>query len=129
MKCFPIGRKNGLIKPPTLSQYKNGAEWLKYECPSNIINFTCLLLKADFRIFYFELETLLNKLVKLCDYFGYECFISIKKVNLFSNRPFTLSENITDDRKNCITFLILTLGLHLLYLLSTFAARTHEKTH
>ena len=68
-------------------QYKNGAEWLKYECPSNIINFRCLLLKADFRIFYFELETLLNKLVKLCGYFGYECFISIKKVNLFSNRP------------------------------------------
>ena len=28
-----------------------------------------MLLKADFRIFYFELKTLLNKLVKLCGYF------------------------------------------------------------
>ena len=45
--------------------FKNGIEWLKYECPSNINNFRCLLLKADFRIFYFGLETLLNKLIKL----------------------------------------------------------------
>ena len=58
-----------MILPPTLSPYKNGIEWLKYEFPSDIINFRCLLLKADFRIFYFELETLLNKLVKLCSYF------------------------------------------------------------
>ena len=35
----------------------------------DIINFICLLLKADFRICYFESETLLNKLVKLCSYF------------------------------------------------------------
>ena len=52
-----------------------------------------------------------------------------KKSTYFLTGPFILSENITDDRKNCMTFLILTLGLHLLHLLSTFAARTHEKTH
>ena len=34
----------------------------------DIINFRCLLLKADFRICYFELEALLNKLVKLYNY-------------------------------------------------------------
>ena len=61
MKYFPVGRKN----PPTLSPYENGIEWLLYECPSDIINFRSLLLRADFRIFYFELEALLNKLVKL----------------------------------------------------------------
>ena len=74
---------------------KNGIEWLKYECPSDIINFRCFLLKADFRIFYFELKSFLNKLVKLRSYFfqklflnsNAECFIFIKKVNLFSNRP------------------------------------------
>ena len=49
---------------------KNGIGWLKYECPSDIINLRCLLLKAYFIFFfYFELETLLNKLVKLCSYF------------------------------------------------------------
>ena len=37
----------------------------KDECPSDIISFRCLLPKANFKIFYFELETLLNKLVKL----------------------------------------------------------------
>ena len=75
--------------------FKHGIEWLKYECPSEIINFRCLLLKADSRIFYFELETRLNKLVKLCSYFfrklilnkSVQCFIFIKKVNLFSNSP------------------------------------------
>ena len=64
---FPIGRKNCLTSP--LSQYKNGIEWPKCECPSDIINFRCLLLKTDFRICYFELGTRLNKLVKLCGYF------------------------------------------------------------
>ena len=84
--------------------YKNGIDWLKYECPSDIINFWCLLLKADLRIFYFKLETLLNKLVKLSSYFFFrkvilnknaKCFIFIRKVNLFSNRPYTkfLSQN------------------------------------
>ena len=63
LKYFPTGRKNRLIEPTTLSTYKNGIE-LIYG-----INFTCLLLKADFRIFYFELEALLNKLVKLRSYF------------------------------------------------------------
>ena len=53
----------------TLYRCKNGPEWLKYKCPSDIISFRCLLLKADFRIFYFELETLLNILVQLCGYF------------------------------------------------------------
>ena len=48
---------------------KNGIEWLKYEWLSDIINFRCLLLKADFIIFYFELKTLPNKLVKLCNNF------------------------------------------------------------
>ena len=48
--------------------YKNRVEWLKYECLSDIFNFMCLLLKAYFRIFYFELETLLNKFVKLRNY-------------------------------------------------------------
>ena len=43
------------------SPFKNGIEWLKYECPSDIINFRCLLLKADFRFFYFDWEILLNK--------------------------------------------------------------------
>ena len=79
---------------------KNGIEWLKYECPSDIINFRCLLLKADFRIFYFELESLLNKLVKLCSYFfqkifsdgNAECFIFIKKANLFPSRAFGKKE-------------------------------------
>ena len=42
---------------------------IQYECPADIINFRSLLLKANFRIFYFELETLLNKLVKLRSYF------------------------------------------------------------
>ena len=95
LKYFPIGRKNRLIQPPALSPNKNGIEWLKYKCPSDIPNFRCLLLKADFRIFCFGLETLLNKLVKLCSCFfrkiilnkTAECFIFIKKVNLFSNRP------------------------------------------
>ena len=32
-------------------------------------NFGCLLLEADFTTFYFELGTLLNKLVNLCSYF------------------------------------------------------------
>ena len=44
-------------------------DWLKDERPSNIINFRCLLPKADFRIFYFQLQTLLNRLVKLCSSF------------------------------------------------------------
>ena len=57
------------FEPPTLSPYKNGIGWLKYECLSDIINFRSLLLKADFRIFHFELETPLNKLVKLYSYF------------------------------------------------------------
>ena len=35
------------------SPFKNGIEWLKYECPSDIINFRWFLLKADFRIFLF----------------------------------------------------------------------------
>ena len=48
-------------------------------------NFRCLLPKADFRFFYFDLESLLNKLVKLCSSFFSEKFL--KKVNLFSNRP------------------------------------------
>ena len=98
LNYFPIGRKRHLIfhrtlmklghpffrfdmmykifldlkyfsfEPPTLSPYKNGTEWLKYECSSDIINFRSLLLKADFRIFHFELETPLNKLVKLYSY-------------------------------------------------------------
>ena len=55
--------------PPILSPFKNGIEWLKYKCLSDIINFRCLLLKAEFRIFHFELETLLDKLVKLGSYF------------------------------------------------------------
>ena len=95
---------------------KNGIEWLKYECPSDAINFRCFLLKADFRIFYFELETLLNKLVKLCDYFfrkiflnkNAECLIFIKKVNLLTNRAFTENSNIS------MNFLYID-GLHLLY--------------
>ena len=48
---------------------KNGIEWLKHECPSDTINLRCLLLKADFRIFHFELETVLNALVQLSSYF------------------------------------------------------------
>ena len=36
---------------------KNGIEWLKYQCASDRINFRRLLLKAGFRIFYFELKT------------------------------------------------------------------------
>ena len=47
-------------------QHKSGIEWLKDERPSDIFNFRCSLPKADFRFFYFKLETLLNKLVKLC---------------------------------------------------------------
>ena len=58
-----------LKEKSSLSPYKHGIEWLKYECLSDIINFRCLLLKADYGIFYFELETLLNKLVKPCSYF------------------------------------------------------------
>ena len=69
LEYVPIGRKNRLIYPSTLSQYKNEIEWLKDERPSDIINFGCLLPKLDFRIFYFELETLPNKFVKL-----YSCF-------------------------------------------------------
>ena len=38
-------------------------------CSCDIINFRCFLLKADFTIFYFELKTLLNKILKLCSYF------------------------------------------------------------
>ena len=64
----------------------------EWQIPFDIVNFRCLSLKADFRFFYFELETLLNKLAKLCSYFfkkrisnkNAECFIFI---NLFSNRP------------------------------------------
>ena len=40
--------------------YKNGIEWLKCECPSDVINFRCLLLNANFGFFYFELKTLRN---------------------------------------------------------------------
>ena len=75
--CFSFWHKTTLfdclIWPPTLSRYKNVIERLKYECLPDIINFRCLLLKADFRISYFELETLLNKLVKL-----FSCFFSEK---------------------------------------------------
>ena len=54
-----------------------------------MINFRCLLQKTDFRIFYFELETLLNKLVKYVVIClreknlnqNTECLIFIKKVN------------------------------------------------
>ena len=42
---------------------------IKDERPSDVINFRCLLAKADFRYFNFELETLLNNLVKLCSSF------------------------------------------------------------
>ena len=116
LKYFPIGKKNRLIQSPTRSPYKNEIEWLKYECPSDIINFRCFLLKAYFRSFYFELETLLNKLVKLCDYFfrkiflnkNAECLIFIKKVNLLTNRAFTENSNIS------MNFLYID-GLHLLY--------------
>ena len=58
-----------------LSPYKNGIEWVKDERPSDIIlvfSFRCLLPKADFRIFYFELKTLLNKLVILCSSFFFQ---------------------------------------------------------
>ena len=78
LKYFPIERKNRSIQPSTLSQYKNGTKWLKYECPSDIINFRCSLLKADFRFFYFELETLLNKLVKYVAIFFFKKIISNK---------------------------------------------------
>ena len=38
---------------------------------NDILNFRYLLPKADFRNFYFELETLPNKLVKLrCSFFS-----------------------------------------------------------
>ena len=52
-------------QPATLSPYKNGIERLQNERPSDIINFRCLLPKVFFRVFCFELENLLNKLVKL----------------------------------------------------------------
>ena len=45
---------------------------VKDERPSDIINFRCLLPKADFRTFYFEFKTLLNKLIKLCYSFKFE---------------------------------------------------------
>ena len=66
MKYFPTGNKNRLIYPPTLSPYKNGIEWLKDQRP---FNFKCLLPKADFRMSYFELGSLLNKLAKVCSSF------------------------------------------------------------
>ena len=34
-----------------------------------IVNFRCLLPKTEFIIFYFELETLLTKLLKQCSSF------------------------------------------------------------
>ena len=95
LKYFPIGRKNLSIQLPTLSPCKNGIEWLKDERTSDIISFKCLLPKADFIIFYFELETLLNKLVELCSSFFFrkiilkknaESIIFVKNVNLFTNR-------------------------------------------
>ena len=56
-----------------------------------------MLPKADFQIFYFELESLLNKLVKPCSFFFFfrkiilnknaECSTFIKKVNLLFNSP------------------------------------------
>ena len=49
--------------------YTDGIEWLKDKRSSDIISFRCLLPKAGFRIFYFELETLLNKLIKLSSSF------------------------------------------------------------
>ena len=49
--------------------FKNRIEWLKDKRPSDIINSRCLLPKTDFIIFYFELETLLNQVVKLCSSF------------------------------------------------------------
>ena len=64
---FPL-EEEIVWEQPTLSPYKNGIEWLKCDCSSDIINFRCLLLKADFRIFCFELEILLNELVKVCSY-------------------------------------------------------------
>ena len=75
--------------------YKNKTAWLKFKRSSDIINFRCFLPKTDFSIFYFELETLPDKLVKLCSPFfrkitlnkNAECFIFIQKVKLFSNRP------------------------------------------
>ena len=75
--------------------YKNETAWLKFKRSSDIINFRCFLPKTDFSIFYFELETLPDKLVKLCSPFfrkitlnkNAECFIFIQKVKLFSNRP------------------------------------------
>ena len=62
-----------------------------------------MLLKGDFRDFYFELETLLDKLVKVFSHFfqknnfEQKCrvFYFHQKLNLFSNRPcLMLSWNI-----------------------------------
>ena len=80
---------------PTLSPYKTGTEWLKDERSSNIIYFRCLLPKTDFNFFYFELETLLNKIVKLCSSFfrktslnkNSECLFSSKKSTYFLTGP------------------------------------------
>ena len=92
---FLLAEKNSLIYQLALSQYKNLIEWLKYDCPCHIINFRCLLLKSYFRMFYFGLETYLNKLVKLSSYLIFskivlnktaECLIFFKNFNMFSNR-------------------------------------------
>ena len=61
----------------------------------NVYPAQIILDVSVFRVFYFELETLLNKIVKLCRSFfrkmilkkNTECFIFIQKVNLFCNKP------------------------------------------
>ena len=71
------------------------------ECSSDINNFRCLLPKVDFRIFCFELETLLSMLVKLCSSFfekndfEQECSVlfSSKKSTYFLIGPLYLNCN------------------------------------
>ena len=79
---------------------------VKDERPSDIINFRCLLPKADFRTFYFEFETLLNKLIKYLILLNLnenaECFISIKKVNLFCTTPVLKIPNVNKINSYCV---------------------------
>ena len=64
-----------------------------------MINFRSLLLKADFRIFYFEFETLLNKLVTLCSYFLQKNNFEQKcRVFYFHQKINLCDENISDQK-------------------------------
>ena len=51
--------------------------------------FFCVLIKADFRIFYFELEIHPNKLVNLCSYFFRKIILNQNAVFYFhqKNQP------------------------------------------